>query len=43
MIGPFRGAGGGCCFSAPARWTPRMTVRVDWETGWVIQKVPPLW
>ncbi|WP_241382075.1 DUF3304 domain-containing protein, partial [Klebsiella pneumoniae] len=22
-----------CCFSVPARWTPGMTVRVDWETG----------
>ncbi len=32
-IGPFQGAGGGCCFSVPARWTPGMTVRVDWETG----------
>ncbi|MDO6173389.1 DUF3304 domain-containing protein [Klebsiella pneumoniae] len=27
------GGGGGCCFSVPARWTPGMTVRVDWETG----------
>ncbi len=27
------GAGGGCCFSVPARWTPGMTVRVDWESG----------
>ncbi len=32
-IGPFQGGGGGCCFSVPARWTPGMTVRVDWETG----------
>ncbi len=32
IIGPFQG-GGGCCFSVPARWTPGMTVRVDWETG----------
>ncbi|HID9114207.1 TPA: DUF3304 domain-containing protein, partial [Klebsiella variicola] len=28
-----QGGGGGCCFSVPARWTPGMTVRVDWETG----------
>ncbi|AXS35031.1 MULTISPECIES: T6SS immunity phospholipase A1-binding lipoprotein Tli1-KP [Klebsiella] len=32
-IGPFQGGGGGCCFSVPARWTPGMTVRVDWESG----------
>ncbi|NNG28399.1 DUF3304 domain-containing protein, partial [Klebsiella pneumoniae] len=32
-IGPFQGGGGGCCFSVPARWTPGMTVRVEWETG----------
>ncbi|MCS7384111.1 T6SS immunity phospholipase A1-binding lipoprotein Tli1-KP, partial [Klebsiella pneumoniae] len=31
IIGPFQGGGGGCCFSVPARWTPGMTVRVDWE------------
>ncbi len=31
IIGPFQG--GGCCYSVPARWTPGMTVRVDWETG----------
>ncbi|WP_148719226.1 DUF3304 domain-containing protein, partial [Klebsiella pneumoniae] len=30
---PAAQAGGGCCFSVPARWTPGMTVRVDWETG----------
>ncbi|MEH8410097.1 DUF3304 domain-containing protein, partial [Klebsiella pneumoniae] len=30
---PFQGGGGGCCFSVPARWTPGMTVRVDWESG----------
>ncbi|MET6443810.1 DUF3304 domain-containing protein [Klebsiella pneumoniae] len=30
---PVSGGGGGCCFSVPARWTPGMTVRVDWETG----------
>jgi len=33
IIGPFQGGGGGCCYSVPARWTPGMTVRVDWETG----------
>ncbi len=33
IIGPFQGGGGGCCFSVPARWTPGMTVRVDWESG----------
>jgi hypothetical protein len=32
-IRPVSGGGGGCCFSVPARWTPGMTVRVDWETG----------
>ncbi len=26
-------AGGAACFSVPARWTPGMTVRVDWESG----------
>nr|WP_261250827.1 DUF3304 domain-containing protein [Klebsiella pneumoniae] len=30
---PVSGGGGGCCFSVPARWTPGMTVRVDWESG----------
>jgi hypothetical protein len=38
IIGPFQG-GGGCCFSVPARWTPGMTVRVDWETGVVHLRV----
>jgi hypothetical protein len=33
IIGPYQGGGGGCCFSAPGRWQPGMTVRVDWETG----------
>ncbi|MBI3904916.1 MAG: DUF3304 domain-containing protein [Pseudomonas fluorescens] len=33
IIGPYQGGGGGCCYSAPARWKPGMTVRVDWETG----------
>ncbi|MCE0491328.1 DUF3304 domain-containing protein [Pantoea sp. Mb-10] len=32
IIGPFQG-GGGCCYSVPARWTPGMRVRIDWETG----------
>jgi hypothetical protein len=33
IIGPYQGGGGGCCYIAPARWKPGMTVRVDWETG----------
>jgi hypothetical protein len=33
IIGPYQGGGGGCCYVAPARWQPGMTVRVDWETG----------
>ncbi len=33
IIGPFQGGGGGCCYSVPARWTPGMAVRIDWETG----------
>lgn len=32
IIGPYQGGGGGCCYVAPARWQPGMTVRVDWET-----------
>ncbi|MHC8318622.1 DUF3304 domain-containing protein [Pseudomonas sp. LB3P31] len=32
-IGPYQGGGGGCCYIAPSRWKPGMTVRVDWETG----------
>ncbi|MGE8329318.1 DUF3304 domain-containing protein [Pseudomonas urmiensis] len=32
-IGPYQGGGGGCCFIAPERWAPGMTVRVDWQTG----------
>jgi hypothetical protein len=32
-IGPYQGGGGGCCYIAPATWTPGITVRVDWETG----------
>jgi hypothetical protein len=33
IIGPYQGGGGGCCYIAPKRWQPGMTVRVDWETG----------
>ena len=33
IIGPYQGGGGGCCYAAPNRWKPGMTVRVDWETG----------
>jgi len=33
IIGPYQGGGGGCCYAAPSRWKPGMTVRVDWETG----------
>jgi hypothetical protein len=33
IIGAYQGGGGGCCYIAPARWQPGMTVRVDWETG----------
>ncbi|MNQ61662.1 hypothetical protein D3C85_759830 [compost metagenome] len=33
IIGPYQGGGGGCCYIAPPRWQPGMTVRVDWETG----------
>lgn len=33
IIGPYQGGGGACCFSVPARWTPGMSVRIDWETG----------
>jgi hypothetical protein len=33
IIGPYQGGGGGCCYVAPTRWKPGMTVRVDWETG----------
>ncbi|WP_225422675.1 DUF3304 domain-containing protein [Pseudomonas huaxiensis] len=32
IIGPWQGGGGGY-FSMPARWSPRMTVKVQWETG----------
>lgn len=33
IIGAYQGGGGGCCYVAPARWQPGMTVQVDWETG----------
>ncbi|WP_224793748.1 DUF3304 domain-containing protein [Pseudomonas fluorescens] len=33
IIGPYQGGGGGCCYIAPERWQPGMTVRVDWEAG----------
>ncbi|WP_391529622.1 DUF3304 domain-containing protein [Photorhabdus akhurstii] len=33
IIGPYQGGGGGCCYRAPEKWMPGMTVRVDWETG----------
>ena len=33
IIGPYQGGGGGCCYIAPDRWVPGMTVRVDWQTG----------
>jgi hypothetical protein len=33
IIGPHQGGGGGCCYIAPQRWQPGMTVRIDWETG----------
>ncbi|GKQ32850.1 DUF3304 domain-containing protein [Pseudomonas syringae pv. actinidiae] len=33
IIGAYQGGGGGCCYIAPLRWLPGMTVRVDWETG----------
>jgi hypothetical protein len=33
IIGAYQSGGGGCCYIAPSRWQPGMTVRVDWETG----------
>jgi len=33
IIGAYQGGGGGCCYVAPSRWSPGMTVRIDWETG----------
>ncbi|WP_460121763.1 DUF3304 domain-containing protein [Pseudomonas sp. S2_C03] len=33
IIGPYQGGGGGCCYIAPSRWVPGMTVSVNWETG----------
>ncbi|MFJ4376358.1 DUF3304 domain-containing protein [Pseudomonas japonica] len=32
VIGPWQGGGGGS-YSLPSKWSPRMTVQVDWETG----------
>lgn len=33
IIGAYQGGGGGCCYVAPERWRPGITVQVDWETG----------
>jgi hypothetical protein len=33
IIGAYQGGGGGCCYIAPKRWRPGMTVKIDWETG----------
>jgi len=33
VIGAYQGGGGACCYIAPQRWQPGMTVRVDWERG----------
>ncbi|WP_373877849.1 DUF3304 domain-containing protein [Pseudomonas turukhanskensis] len=33
VVGPYQRGGGGWGYTAPERWTPGMTVRVDWETG----------
>ena len=33
VIGAYQGGGGACCYIAPQRWQPGMTVRVDWEVG----------
>ncbi len=33
IIGPWQGGGGGCCYGVPAKWTPGMMVKVDWQTG----------
>jgi hypothetical protein len=32
-VGPYQGGGGSGGYAAPSRWTPGMTVRIDWETG----------
>ncbi|MDX5630485.1 MULTISPECIES: DUF3304 domain-containing protein [unclassified Brenneria] len=39
-VGPYQGGGGGCCYRAPMRWRPGMTVRVDWETGGGVDNDP---
>ncbi|GLK89280.1 DUF3304 domain-containing protein [Pseudomonas turukhanskensis] len=33
VVGPYQRGGGGWGYTAPERWTPGTTVRVDWETG----------
>ncbi|MDT4823907.1 hypothetical protein FQZ97_571470 [compost metagenome] len=33
IIGPYQGGGGAWGYSPPAKWTPGLTVRIDWETG----------
>ncbi len=33
IVGPYQRGGGGWGYSAPAKWVPGMTVRVDWERG----------
>jgi hypothetical protein len=33
IVGPYQRGGGGWGYTAPARWKPGLTVRVDWETG----------
>ncbi|CAM4087303.1 Lipoprotein [Pseudomonas reidholzensis] len=33
IIGPYQGGGGGCCYNAPERWVPGMSLRVEWERG----------
>ncbi|WP_119144862.1 DUF3304 domain-containing protein [Pseudomonas reidholzensis] len=33
IIGPYQGGGGGCCYIAPQRWMPGMSVRLEWERG----------
>jgi len=43
IIGPYQGGGGGCCYIAPSRWQPGMTVRVDWETGAGSSEVARAW
>jgi hypothetical protein len=33
IVGPYQRGGGGWGYSAPANWTPGLTVKVDWKTG----------